>query len=430
MSKLFIIVSFLWLACCASISAEGQVSGTGSASMPSGLTLAEAQRTAFQRNWDVLAARSDVDFASAQRIVSREFPNPTASFSVTKISVDQKYPNQGGSVWNRDYDSVAAISQLLEIGGKRKSRRESAQAGFEGARARLEDARRTLELGVAQSYADVLQAEANSAILQQSAASLKREAQIAAVRLQAGDISASDQSRIQINAQQFELDAQSAAAAAKAARESLKLLLGLPKSAPDFALLDTLESLASQQPAISTPAPSAVRADVLAAEKSLQKAEADLKLQRALRIPDPTFTAQYEHQPLTQPHTLGFGVSFPLPLWNRNRGAIVGAQASRDQAKVQLEKIKAQAASDLAIAQINYDNAIRRWSQYKGELRDKSAKVRASVAFAYDKGGASLLDLLTAERDDNAIRLAAQQAAHDAVIAGAALKAATQTATR
>src|SRR5712671_1463681 len=53
------------------------------------LTLADARRLAFQRNWDLLAAKSDLDVAVAQRIVAREFPNPAASFSVEKISADR-----------------------------------------------------------------------------------------------------------------------------------------------------------------------------------------------------------------------------------------------------------------------------------------------------------------------------------------------------
>src|SRR5215831_15528051 len=52
------------------------------------LTLAEAQARAFQRNWDLLAAAVGVDAATALKIVSHEFPNPTLSLSTTKISVD------------------------------------------------------------------------------------------------------------------------------------------------------------------------------------------------------------------------------------------------------------------------------------------------------------------------------------------------------
>src|SRR5262249_54416277 len=52
------------------------------------LSLADAKRVAFLRNWDLLAAKTDVELATAQRVVAREFPNPVASFSVQKINVD------------------------------------------------------------------------------------------------------------------------------------------------------------------------------------------------------------------------------------------------------------------------------------------------------------------------------------------------------
>ncbi|HWY30554.1 MAG TPA: hypothetical protein VNX46_07375, partial [Candidatus Acidoferrum sp.] len=39
------------------------------------LTLAEAKQLAFERNWDLLAAKSSVDAATAQLIVVKEFPN-------------------------------------------------------------------------------------------------------------------------------------------------------------------------------------------------------------------------------------------------------------------------------------------------------------------------------------------------------------------
>jgi len=51
----------------------------------------------------LLAAKSDVDIAVAQRIVAREFPNPAASFSVRK---DQRRPSfsgtaSGNGFWDR-----------------------------------------------------------------------------------------------------------------------------------------------------------------------------------------------------------------------------------------------------------------------------------------------------------------------------------------
>ena len=52
------------------------------------LSLADAQRLAFEKNWDLLAAAAGVDAATAQKIVAREFPNPTLSQYSSLINVD------------------------------------------------------------------------------------------------------------------------------------------------------------------------------------------------------------------------------------------------------------------------------------------------------------------------------------------------------
>jgi cobalt-zinc-cadmium efflux system outer membrane protein len=390
------------------------------------LTLAEARRVAFQHNWDLLAARSDVDIATAQKIVAKEFPNPTASFSATKINTDGR-PNGtvlGNSVWHRNYDSFAAINQLFEIGGKRRSRQASAAAGIEAATARLQDARRVLDLGVTQAYVTALLAETNVGILRQSATSLRREAGIAQLRLKAGDISAADEGRIENAAARLELQAKTAEASAVSARIAVEVLMGVDDPRGQWVPGDSIERLGMLDFGAEQLPPGPVRPDLVAAEAALKKAEADLRLQKALRIPDPTLLAQYERNPPDQPNTIGLGVSFPLPLWNRNRGAIRAAQAARDQAGLQVNKIKMQIAADIANTRTAYREAAARWRQQMDTIQPNSEHILQTVTFAYEKGGASLLDLLSDERDDNDVRLATAQAAADAAAAASSLKAA------
>jgi cobalt-zinc-cadmium efflux system outer membrane protein len=362
----------------------------------------------------------------AQKIVAREFPNPTLSMSSTLINVDH-HPSstaEGNELWERSYDTVFAVNQLFEIGGKRGNRQASAQAGFEQARAQFLDAKRILELGVAKAYVAAALGERNASILTNSAASLHREAQLAEVRLRAGEISESDRSQIQITAARFEQDAQAAQTAAAQARIALEILLGEPHPTGEIALSDSIETLSTSGLPVER-ASSAGRPDILAAEGALRKAEADLRLQKAYRAPDPTLLAQYEHEPPDNPNSVGFGVSLPLPLWNHNRGNIRAAQAARDQARIALQKAEAQAAADLAIARISYEDASKRWQNYRDKIRPESEKVRGTVAYAYQKGGASLSDLLIVERSDNDVRLSAAQAAADTANAIAALQAAT-----
>jgi len=149
-----------------------------------------------------------------------------------------------------------------------------------------------------------------------------------------------------------------------------------------------------------------------------------------MRIPDPTFSVLEEHNPyggLFPDDSVGIGVSFPLPLWNWNRGEIKSAQAAVDKNALALAKARAQVAADIATAQSAFQEATERLQRYQTQILPKSQKVRESVAFAYEKGGLTLVDLLEAERADNDARLATAQAMADAASAAADLKAATET---
>src|SRR6516225_1199462 len=171
------------------------------------LTLADIQRIAFQRNWDLLAAKSGVDLASAQLLVAREFPNPSLSLSTSKIDPHGNATPLGNGLWDRSYDTIVAVSQLVEIAGKRGARQSSARAGIEGARARFFDARRALDQGITKAYVTALLAQENARVLNESAHSLRREADISEIRFRSGDISDSDLKQIQNNAEVFDLQA-------------------------------------------------------------------------------------------------------------------------------------------------------------------------------------------------------------------------------
>ena len=391
-----------------------------------GLSLAEARDLALARNWDQLSAQRDVTVAEARRATAREWANPTLGISSTHINTDGRgnAAGTGNRLWARTYDSVFSLSQPLEIGGKRAARRESAMAGYEGARARLADAGRTLSLAVARAYVAAALAETAAGIATDSAGQLRAEAGVASVRLKVGDIAQSELDRIEIAARQMELQAQAARATATGQRAALELLLGKDRPTGGLVLRDNVESLAAA-PTPPAPAPDSARADLAVAEQILRKADADLRLQRAQRIPDPSLLVQYEHQPPDSPHSVGVGIAFPLPLWNRNGGAIREATTVREQASLALNKIKAQIAADIAITRVAFTEARARWDDYRDNVRPRSARVRETVSLAYEKGGASLLELLETQRGDSDVRLAAAQAAADAAVAGAEWQAAT-----
>ena len=393
---------------------------------PPQISLSQVKETAFKRNWDLLAAQTGVDAATAQLIITKEFPNPSFAINTYKIGTHENGTVEGNSLWHRSYDTIAAISQLIEVAGKRSHRRAAARAGVLGARARFLDAKRTLDQGVTKAYLAVLLADNNVRILNESAGYLNHEAKIAQDRFNAGDLSDADKKQIEISAEQFDLQAKAAEAAAVQARIAVEVLLGVNHPAGHWTPADTLESL-MEAPAQTVSRTNAARPDVLAARQDLAASQANLQLQKAVRVPDPTFTAGVEHNPPSggpAEDTFNIGVSFPLPLWNRNHGSIKAAEADVEQSQIALGKVRTQALADIANGESAYAEAQHRYERYRDLTGPKSTKVREAVAFAYEKGGASLVNLLDAEKTDNDVRLATVQAMADTASAAADLTAA------
>jgi len=373
------------------------------------LTLGEARRLALERGWPLLAARADLEMAEAQRIAARAFPNPQLSASVQKL---QTGAGLAGSASSRD--TTTALSQLFELAGKRGDRVRSAGAEAAASGRRLEFTRTRLDADVVKAYAAALAAQESVRIERLSAASLARSAEIAEDRFKAGEISDAEREQVGIAAGRFEADVRTAEAGAVQARVALQVLLGEPRPDGAVPLGDDLERLATLVPA-SVPSPDTAapawdvgdRADVRAAAAEVERTQADLSLQKALRVPDPTLLAQYESDLPDHPHTVGFAISLPLPFFYRNRGGIRAAETARDSARRELRQAEARAWAETTSARAAWDAALDRRRRVHGDLLPRAEKVEQMVAFAYRNGAASLLELLEAERNLNELRLAA-----------------------
>lgn len=398
-------------------------------SAPAELSLARALELAREASPDVLAARNAVSQADSLREQARQLPNPSLSLSVGKINTDGRPASTdlGNGFFDRNYDTIVAGTQLLEIGGKRKARRASAEAGLAAAGAHASGTTILTEVAVARAYAAALLSGDAAAGARSSADALRKSAEIAAAREAAGDASAAERAQIEIAAGRFAADALGAEASARSALYALETLLGLPADS-SLRLTDTLAPLADR--ASSLPAADADdaalarRPDVVEAEAAFRRARAELDLARAIRVPDPTLLVQYERQPPDQPNTVGFGVSLPLPLWHRNAAGVRLADAQLEAAQLARDRAVAQARAELADTRSTLAAARERARLHASELLPRAEKVRETVAFAYGEGAASLLELLEAERNVNDVRLAAASARADLVAAWASFLAA------
>ena len=149
------------------------------------------------------------------------------------------------------------------------------------------------------------------------------------------------------------------------------------------------------------------RPDVRARRLTYAQREADLKLAKAYRIPDVSIGAGYSIQGPKgpdNPQQWGLNLGLPLPLFNRNQGGIMQAEVGVQSAEAELNRTLNQVENQVDIAYRNLIQSRRLVEAFLGGVLDDARSTLTIVERAYERGGATILDLLDAARTSRTIQ--------------------------
>ena len=359
------------------------------------------------------ALRADalgVDEMKAAEITAFLRPNPTASFTM-----DQLYPfgahydpNVPG-VRNRPLSNAlttGSVSYLYEREHKRDLRLESAKEGTQIAGLQHQDLERNLLFNLRAAFVDTLQAKA---VLDLARADLEYYDKIIAIsrnRLRAGDIAQIDLDRIELLRVQYEVEIQNAIVNLRASKIQLLQLLNERTPVEQFDVTgpfdfsDDLKPLEDfRQVALDE------RPDLRAALESIQQAQTNRKLAQANGSADPTFAVDSGANPPLDPY-VGFNISIPVRIFNRNQGEKQRTQIDISRNQQLTEAVRAEVFSDVDSAYVEVESNIALLRPYKAQYKAQALRVRDTVTYSYEHGGASLMDFLNAQSDYRAVLLA------------------------
>jgi cobalt-zinc-cadmium efflux system outer membrane protein len=152
-----------------------------------------------------------------------------------------------------------------------------------------------------------------------------------------------------------------------------------------------------------------IRPDLKAALETVNKAESDHQLAVANGSTDPTFGTWYTHNASTNnpfgTNTLGVSVSVPLRIFDRNQGEKLRTQLDITRAQDLREATAATVLSDVDSSYATVESNLNLLRPYKQKYLQQATRVRDTIFFSYQNGGASLLDFLNAQSDYRAVQL-------------------------
>jgi len=366
-------------------------------------------RDEFEKNnTTLLAGQLNLDELRAQEITAFLRPNPQLSLTVDGTQVA---PNRG--VWKPFAGTfeTPGVSQLFERRNKRHLRLDVAKQGTAIGSAQQDDLERTLLFSVRNAFVGVLQAKVVLRLAQENLEYYDHVLKISSDRFDAGDIARIDLDRLELQRVQYESDLQAALVNLRTTKIALLALLDSRRPIDSFDVdgpydfrEDVLTLDEYRKAALDA------RPDLRAAVLSVQQAETSYKLAVANGSTDPTIGAWYTHNASDNnpfaTNTVGVSVSVPLRIFDRNQGEKLRTKIDIKRNEELRQGVETQVFSDVDSAFAVVVSNIALLKPYKSKYLDQSVRVRDTVFFAYQHGGASLLDYLNAQADYRTVQLA------------------------
>ena len=148
------------------------------------------------------------------------------------------------------------------------------------------------------------------------------------------------------------------------------------------------------------------RPDLQARQFVLSQQQANLKLAKSLRVPDPvvggSFTMQGPQGGSNQ-QLYGLTLEVPLPVFDRNQGGIAQAEIAIQVAQVDLHKTTLEVQNDIEVTYRNLIQSQRLVEAYQAGVLDDARTTFFILEKAYQKGGVTLIDVLDAARTSQTI---------------------------
>ena len=349
-----------------------------------------------QNNPTLLASKLTIDESKAQEITAYLRPNPALS-----LTADQINPFSGGPPHSTfgSVLSVATVSYLHERRHKRELRLESAREATGIATSGQADLERNLLFSLRNAFVQTLQAKAVLRLAQDNLSYYDDVLKVSRERYKAGDIAQVDLDRLELLRVQYESDVQTAQVNLRTAKIQLLTLLNerIPVEQFDvtgtFDFTDQLQTLEEfRKVALDT------RPDLRAATQAVNKAKTDHRLATANGSTDPIFGFDVGRNPPIDQY-FGVGVSIPLRIFDRNQGEKLRTQLDITRNERVRDAIQAQVFSDVDSAYATLSSNVILLGPYKAKYLQQAVRVRDTITFSYQHGGASLLDFLNAQSE-------------------------------
>jgi cobalt-zinc-cadmium efflux system outer membrane protein len=362
------------------------------------LRLRDVLAAALLRNPELASDAYELRAREAALLQAGAFPNPTLSLEVEDFAGTGDFGGFDGA------QTTLLLGQLVELGGKRAARIELAAAERDLAAWDYEARRIDVLANATVASVDVLAAQERHRLAEGALELARSLREVAGLRSRAGLASPAEEIRAGVEVDVAEVELEHTEHELETARQTLAAAWGgekagfergegalaeLPVVPDDATLRERLES-----------SPAVARWRTELAQRDALRARA-----RSERVPDVALIAGPRR--LSGPEETAFvvGVSVPLPLWDRRRGAmdVAAFRGARQAADARAARVRA--ATELTAARIALQASAEEANLLQTRVLPGIERAVGEMRRGYERGRFAQIEVIEAERS----RLAASE---------------------
>lgn len=335
--------------------------------------------------------------------------NPTLRAAGQEVAAQQGALTQAGARPNPELEllregtrgdsrtTTALLTIPVELGGKRAARIDAARQEGQLAALALNAEQARVRADVIAAFHDVVSALARERMAQELVHLAGRALDAAGKRVDAGTLSPVEQTRARVAQGSARIEALQAARALEAARIQLAALWagdarGLVVVEPDtvtLPVLPPLDRLLAQLDA----APGMRQAKV-----NIEHRQALARLEQARRTPDVSVIVGAQREGPDARNRTVLGLSVPLPLFNRNDGAVLDALRRVDKAQDEQDAQAARLRAELGQAHARLATALAECALIATDILPGAQDAQRAASRGFELGKFGLIDVLDAQR--------------------------------
>ncbi|WP_353120048.1 TolC family protein [Myroides odoratus] len=394
MSKMFrrvLTLSFLVLSTCISQAQEKKQALK--------LSKQEIETLFLEQNLDLLAKKLEISQAEAQLIQARLWPNPT--FEISEVNVwrttdIEEQPIIFGN-WGTSQQISLHLEQEIETAGKRRKRIDLQKLSIEERQTDFEIVLRESKLSLRNTLTTIQVLQQQQEIYQKQIDNTNLLITGYKNQLNQGNISQSEYIRLKAAELQFKKELVDVSKELEEALKELKNFINIGTNTPIYVTneLEIPTKLVSElQIEDWIIHAQEHRPDIMLNDNLINQAKKQVEIEKAERTPNITLGIDYDRGGNIMRDFVGFGLSFDLPIFDRNKGNIKEAKLGVQIAELEAKNKKNEIANDIIEALRNYTQAQDLYNQIDADYELQLDKLLEAYVKNFQKKNVSMIEYL------------------------------------